>query len=303
MDHVKKFLLDLVANFKPIQISPTLKVENFNQKISIAGKEYTVEKGQLIVNDKDDDKIPLVKDSNGFVRPRINDVVVEGLSDNKKDNVKMLDFQGKVFTRADIGVEQLDFLTIEKEHEAIIKKLKPLIKEHSNSADLGALLIASTMIKVEDRGEDADFSLKLRNHYRLCYKKRGSMIYNLFRSGILKSEVLNHLNKLKKIYRNKQDFKMHFLIYWDSILEQGYPTAYFIREEDDCSSVHSEIRKRLNSGAQRIYVYSRTIERNNNSEKWCRYIAKEEGCLCKKNRKYMLGFTPAVIFRITKRSS
>ena len=170
-----------------------------------------------------------------------------------------------------------------------------------HGSDLGALLSASTLIKFEDRKENIELYKKLRQKFHIGYFHRGSMIYNLFRSEILKFEVLNHLNKLKMMYRNKPDeIKVHFLLYWDSIINEGYPTAYFVSGLETKQMFQDEITKRLNKGAKFVRVYSRTENRNKNTAEWCREFAKENKCLCVKLKKYQLGFTPAFKVKISK---
>jgi len=299
-ESIQKFLLELADKFKPFQIKTSINIKSLNQTIIIGPKTYSIKNGEIIIGEKPTDKIPLTKDNEGFVRPIIEGIELEGASDSKEENIKMLDIEEKVFTRSDIGGAQLNILSVEKDQEIILKTLKPILQLHKNGVDLGALLSAISIIKIEDKRENHELYTKLHSNYSTCYKKRGAMIYNLLRSNILQSEILVHLNKLKEVYGNPEDVKMHFLIYWDSILETGYPTACFVKEEDCEETLHKEIKWRLEKEINRIYVYSRTINRNKNTEKWCRSVAKSENCHCNKIREYVLGFTPAIKFRITK---
>ena len=131
------------------------------------------------------------------------------------------------------------------------------------------------------------------------------MIYNLFRSNILRIEVLNYLNILKKTYNNDtQKIQAVFLPYWDSIIDgEGYPTAYFVSGFDTKEVFFSEIKKRIRRGSKDIRIYSRTIDRNKKIEKWCKEFSKDNGCLCSKTKTYKLGTTPAVKIRIMKNDS
>ena len=295
-----KLLKELISNFHPINVSPTTNIKNLNITIPINGREYKVEKGILIATDKPAENIQLEIDKLGFLRPVINGTSLEGIADSKSQNVNMLDKDQKVFTRSDISETQLALLNTDCEHERIIKKLKPILQAAGHSKDMGALLSASAIIENEDKKEDYKLCKLLHQRFNTCYGKRGAMIYNLFRSDILRIEVLGHLNNLSNIYdKDKKVVAMHFLIYWDSILDIGYPTACFVKEEDRKTNINKEIRWRFKKGAKRIYIYSRTKHRNTNILKWCKEIAADGGYSCKAFKPYQLGFTPAIKIRVT----
>ena len=288
--HLKKFLIDLASAFKPININISV------DKVEISGNKYDVKNGFLILGEGAENRIQLVQDKQGLVRPIIGNTELEGLSDAKSKNIEMLDKGKKVFTRSDIGDAQLTLFDIKKDHEVIIKKFKPII----SSSDIGAMLAASARIIVEDKKEDKDLELNLHSKFNTAYSNRGIMIYNLFRSDILRFEVLNFLNTLKKSYKSPEDLKTNFLVYWDSILTYGYPTAYFVKGEDTKDSFSEELNRRFTNGAKSVYVFSRTTERNSKTEKWCRAYAQEKTYHCTRLKQYQLGFSMAVKLRIKK---
>ena len=57
---------------------------------------YNIKNGNLIVGESSAEIIPLAKDNEGFVRPTIEGIELEGISDSKEENIKMLDVEEKV---------------------------------------------------------------------------------------------------------------------------------------------------------------------------------------------------------------
>lgn len=296
------FILKAIASFKPFQF--TANIKNLNQTISIGEKSFKVENGQLIVSipGADDVRIPLEKDVHDLVRPVVHGTAIEGVSGNKQDNIKSLDVDKKVFTRTDIGNAQITLFDIDRKHESIIKKLKPLLRNHQGGKDLGALLASSSVIKVEDKREDMDLNLQLHEGLNRAFGSRGAMIYNLFRSDILQHEILNHVNKLVRAYKNVSDQRIHFQVYWDSIISRGYPSAYFMKHNDSKDNLFKELSWRHNGDCVAVFVFSRKADRNQDTLTWCKEFALSHKFECKVVKRYQLGFTPAIKIRIRKRS-
>lgn len=287
---LKDFILQAIANFKPIQITNNVESVNFG------GKQYKVEKGNITFESGGvEERIPLKRDSEGFFRPIIEGVIVEGLADNKQDNVASLDVDEKIFTRADIGSTQLEILKATKDE--LIKKLAPVLRNYQAGNDLGALLAAIAMVRVEDAKKDRELSVKLHTNFGYAYKSRGAMIYNLLRSEILAEEVIKHLEKLSKIYKSPE-VSEQFLFYWDSILNTGYPTAYFVRHEDSAKNLALELDRRFKNGAKMVRVFSRTKTRNKDVREWCQDYCTERKLRMSKGKEYPLGFSPAVKINI-----
>ena len=289
---IPKFILDLVGKFQPFKIENNLNVENLNVPIQIGTKTFQVKDGNILLDEGAE--IPLIKGADGLLRPSIKEVSMEGLSQTKEENVKNLDVNEKIFTRSDIGLDQVELLTIKEVHEGILKKLIPILKGHLRGQDLGAILSSSAIIRIEDEGKDEAKSKRLHGDLLKGFPGRGAMIYNVFRSDLLRTEVLNYLNNLRRMYNEDTEIKMLFLMYWDSIIENGYPTAVFVKSNDTQGSVFIELDWRFAKGHEMVNIYSRGDQRNLLTEKWCKEYAKENGGKYKKNKEYKLGFTPAV---------
>ena len=293
--NLKAFLLKLASRLRPkinIKIEPN--IENnyyFGENVVFKDGKTTIDNREIKISKVEDNELKAVD---------IEGTEIESYAESKAENIKKLDTQGLIFTRADIADSQLELLNIVKEHEAVIKKLKSILSTPTHIADLGALLASSTIIKLEDKGQDREQEIELHHNLAIGYKHRGLMIYNLLRSKILQIEVLSFLNSLKKKYKNNvEDIRTIFLPYWDSILEEGYPTAYFVTKDDDQESISVEIIKRFNKGTQYVYIYSRSAARNKTTESSCRKFAKNYKCQCKRVKVYKLGFTIAIKFKIT----
>lgn len=292
---LKDFILQAIANFKPIQITTNVESVNFG------GKQYKVEKGSIIFDSGGvEEKIPLQRDAKGFYRPVIEGVLVEGVSDNKQDNVTGLDVDEKIFTRADIGSPQLEILKVTGDR--LIKKLAPILKNYQSGQDLGAMLAAIAMVRVEDARKDRELSVKLHTNFGYAYKSRGAMIYNLLRSEILADEIIKHLDKLSKIYKSSE-LAAQFLFYWDSILTNGYPTAHFVRHEDNAATIAVELDRRFKNEARMVRVFSRTQARNKDVKEWCQAYCTDRKLRLSKGREYALGFSPALKINIYSRAS
>src|SRR3989338_120237 len=279
-------------------IPPLIKVDTKIENNFYIGKTVVPMKDGKMIIDNREIKVAEVEDDK-LKAIDIDGTEIELYGKSKTDNIKRLDIQGRVFTRSDIADSQLEYLKIDKGYEAIIKRLKPVLSTPTHMADLGALVSSSAIIKIEDNEQNVGQAKDLHTKLAIGYRRRGLMIYNLFRSTILQVEVLNFLNGLKKKYKNNyEEIKPIFLPYWDSILEEGYPTAYFVTGEDNREKVYSEIIKRFNKGIKCVRIYSRTNKRNKDTEQWCRKFASDYKCNCNKVREYKLGSTPAMKFRI-----
>lgn len=290
---ISKYFLECLAALSP-KITNHIKIENLNA----GGTHCHIQNGNFVQNGVA--PIPISKSESGAGSATINNIPVEAASDNKEANVKSLDTDGKVFTRSDVGAAQLEYLSIEKAHEVIIQRLKPLIEKHKNGSDLGALLISCTMIRLEDSKATIEQCKKLHDKLRLSHGPRGLMIYNLFRSEILRTEVLRHLNNLRSAYKNQAELRLYFLTYWDTILEQGYPTAHFMKYEDSKGTLYHELEWRISKGISPfVYVYSRGFDRNERTLKWCEEFAEDKGYKCTVLRRYTLGHSAALKIRIS----
>lgn len=289
-----KIFLEALSKWTPVKITIPVNIKN----LTIGGKTFKVENGFLNVGD--DAKLKIDRDDKGYPKFSHNDTEIYGFLDNKKENIKKLDVEEKVFTRGDITELQLGFLSIEEKHERAIKKLRPYLLDYRANWDLGALLIASTIIKYEDDRKDDELVKQYKTKLKTSYKKIGPMVYNLFRSDILLVEMIPHLEKLESMYSDFEEVKKNFLIYWYTIIAEGYPTAYFIQWGETEGRLSKEIKWRLDRGSKFVDVYSRVAKKNTLTKRWCSKFIKRENCYIdeKETKRYKLGFTPALKIRI-----
>ena len=215
------------------------------------------------------------------------------------DNVRYLSAEQRVFTRADLSPIQIPFLSINDRHENVIKILKPYLENYRGGLDLGSLLIASTVIRLEDSG-CKDYETLSQYHLRLGDHPRvGHMIYNFFRSGVLERDIIPYLHGLMKNYSSHDQIRQNFLIHWNSIIDKGYPTAYFVKQVDGIVSVQTELQWRFDMGVKQVEVYSRSKDRNKSVIGWLDSL-KSIMFFEYSVQTYALGATPAVTLNIKR---
>lgn len=296
IEEFKKFLLEAVANFKPIQVHNEIKDI---KELNIGGTKYSVENGEIVLGGEKS-KIQLIKGTDGLLRLHNKNTNLEGISDQADENVNMLDNQEKIFTRSDLAEIQLELLNIDEKHEEIIKIMRPVLAFHKGGNDIGALIASSAIIQAEEKKEDFDLVKRMSSKLQTCYSSRGAMIYNLFRSEILENEILPHLEKLKRVYDVSEEVNLNFLIYWDGIIEKGYPTAHFVTTYDTEKTLLKEIKWRLERGVKNVVLYSRTTRRNSDTEEKLKIISANENYTLGISDIYELGFTAARKFTISE---
>ena len=289
--------LDVISKFKPVQVHVHFDQTNNIEKLQLGDSiEYKVENGFIHIGTN---KIKIEKNKEGihFILP--DGTKFSRLIENKEKNLIYLDKDKKVFTRSDISGLQIPFLSIEKKHEIIIKILKPYLENYRRNLDLGALLVASTIIRLEDGKEDKELIDKyyIRLH---GFKKEGHMIYNLFRSGIVEREIIPLLQKIIKAYKTHEETKRQFLIYWYDIIAEGYPTAYFVKESDHSGDIYKELNWRFDRGEKKVTVYSRGSLRNSRIQTCLQKIEKKGNVKLKYHNPYRIGFSRAIKIDVIK---
>jgi len=295
-------LIEALSKLVPENIQ-LIKIDNHIEKFVLGNEEYNVENGFINVGGQ---KIKLEKKEETIEFTLPNGTKLQRLRQDAKKNIKFLDTDKKVFTRSDLGGTQIPLLAIDEQHEKIIKKLKQVLEKYRNNTDLGCLLIASTIIKKEDKienleNDEEDIEIVSRYYKKIkIYKKIGHMIYNLFRSKILENEIIPHLEALQKAYKTLEEVKRQFLIYWYDIIEAGYPTAYFVKMMDNKEKLYKEISWRFDRGENSIDVYSRTGERNHRVREWLANIQKKEKIKIKESKAYRIGNSVAIKFTAAK---
>lgn len=226
--------------------------------IRIGGQDYQIQDGHLQIPGSP--PVPLVQGSDGLLRPVFADSEIEGARSEGGDNVRLLDQDKRVFVRHDLLQEEAEVARRLRVHdESIIRKLKPILLPALPS-DLGALVVAANIVRDEDQGVQKEVIRRRFLKMADCYDGRGRMIYNLLRSGILANEILAFLKRLHKICgSDKSKVFLRFLPYWDAILTDGYPTAYFVGHDDSPATIRTQLDRRFEvAEVNAVYVYSRT---------------------------------------------
>lgn len=293
----KEFFVELAKNTHLINVNIENKVETLNlggHSITISGnKGHIAGLGNF----------ELVPDGKGGMHPKVFESEVEPISDNLENNIQSLDSDRKVFVLADIAEKTIQVSKpISTRQESIIHELKAALAMRPK--DLGALLIAAQIIRIEDERNHKNISIaeNFRQQLSLCYLQRGNMIYNLWRSDILANEILPHLKRQKELISDSQNqFPSVFLAYWDGILSRGYPTAHFVGRGENYKEFERELSKRfLISTIGNVRVFSRTDERNRIVHDWCqKYVAQKSDFQFSTGKTYRLGFGHAIIFTVS----
>ena len=226
----------------------------------------------------------------GPPRPQIDHVILEGLPGSASERVCFLDNGKKLFTRSDIAEREIQFLQQMREHEKIVQSIRPLLGKERVS-DLGALIVAATLVRIEDRA-DPDPSVYAHFHDQLCerYGRRGTMVYNLLRAGILQKEIIPSLLAAPTDY-------VEALEKWDSYLMKGYPSAWFVQSHSTEKQFSVELDWRFAEKVRLVRVFSRTEKRNAKAKATCRKYAEGHG-LRYRTERYQLGCTPAMVVRL-----
>ena len=276
-----------------------VKVDVHVDKIELGDKTYNIENGFVILGE--DVKLKISRDEKGNVSFIKDGANISTTKESKKENVHLLDTEKKAFSRADISEIQIGYMSIEKQHESLIKKMKPFLDGYRNNIDIASLLIASTIIRFEDGEQKNEYLISTYFKNLDFYKDVGRMVYNLFRSGILEGEIIPLIDKLTSIY----DFntaRQNFLTQWHDIIGGGYPTAYFVQFWDDENKIFSELNWRFNRKVSFVDVFSRGNVRNKRNRNHClNYCKKHKGFEVEIGKPYKLGLTPALKVKVVKK--
>ena len=292
-----KVFLEFLSKFKPVDIK--IKKEQHTHNYNIQFGDNIIKSDKGIITLGDGNKILVQEDKDGnpvFIK---DETEITTVKENKEDNIKLLDDDKKVFSRADISYIQLEFLSIEEKHEMVIKQLKPFLEDYRNNQDFASLLIASTIIRLEDSKQKNEQMITIYRHNLITsYKSIGRMVYNLFRSGILEKEIIPNTQRLQKAFPFDKA-RQNFLTEWHDIIQGGYPTAYFMQFWDDESKLFKEFNWRFDRKVSYVDVYSRGDIRNNLTQNLCSsYIQKNPNFDMQVDKPYELGLTMAIKIRI-----
>lgn len=295
-----KELLETIAKWTPIKIN--IDKSQHIESLRIWDNNLKVENGFITLGDGT--KIKLQRNKKGelsFFKDGTELKSVYGK--DKKENVKLLDKQKDVYSRADISDAQLEFLSVEKRHEIIISKFKPILEDYRMGWDMASLLVASTIIKLEESPQkNKNMVMRYNKDLNESYGNIGRMIYNLFRSGVLEKEILPYLEDLKRRY--DKEGKSKFLSYWYGIIKEGYPTAYFMTYDDMFNPINliKGLNWRFDRGSDYVEVYSRGKVRNQKTIELCeKYCVENQQFKFKVSKPYQLGYTTAITVTIERR--
>lgn len=179
-------------------------------------------------------------------------------------NECLLDELGTVFTRSDVLESQVELLNMLDQHRSIIRRLRKILQAHRRDDIIGLVTSASIIRREDELANKARISY-LRGRLSSTCGTRGSMIYNLFRSGILENEIVTAVSNVDgdTLIRDAEGVATPFLEYWDSVLIKGYPSAYFVKFGDSESEILAEVTERLNqSNIAEVRIFSRSSPRN-----------------------------------------
>jgi len=268
-------------------------------KVEIGDKSFKIENGFVVLGNEA--KLKISKDEKGNPIFLKDGTSISTVKETKKENIYLLENEKRAFSRADISEVQIEYMSIEKKHETIIKKLKPFLEGYRNNWDMASLLVAGTIIRLEDAEQKNQYMITIYMNNLNFYKNIGRMVYNLFRSGVLEKEIIPHAEKLKEFY-GIQKGRQQFLIEWHDILQGRYPTAHFMQHFDDESKLAKELDWRFNRQVDYVDIYSRGYIRNERTKELCiAYCKKNKNFEMNIGRPYKLGLTKAIKIRVQRK--
>lgn len=210
------------------------------------------------------------------------------------------------FGRADLAEQQSELAYVTLTHEQIIKALKPYL----TTADQGALIAASAVIRLEDKH---DVQSKERSHILLenlrnAYGNRGRKVYNMLRSKvyggatIFHSIVLPFLDDVKKRYPNDL-WKVRgiFSAFFDDLLRY-YPRAIWINSPGKAKKRYLGVLGRIQKEQVPISIYARSAGCIRTAEGICELVLGARPELQVIKEAYALGPDVACMFTIVKKS-
>lgn len=213
-----------------------------------------------------------------------------------KEANKSFEHEDFYFTRADLVKQIGELANPSLVHEKIMKALKGYVPD----SDLGAILSATQVCKMEDDGTTENKRKDARRRHIQAFKERGKTIYNWLRSGeVFEKDILPVLPLYERMDGGKQLFQTTV---WESFLKL-HPFRFFVPRGVLKEDLQDEILKRLLIYQQKevkIYTRGRKVRFTQTA---INELKKEElvGYSVSRSKPYHLGDTPAMTFTITKR--
>ena len=239
--------------------------------------------------------IPIASAGDGSVQIFVfGDLNVPGLNKERKKEIleSLMERYDFGLGREDISTEETELVTENLSNERFLSKFKPYLKLE----DMAALIASTAVISLEDRKKN-DAALLHKKKLNKAYGRRGKMIYNFARSGILERDVLKFIDVLEASGFHLEKIKSIFSDYWEKIIE-CHPTAIFVSEYDEESDIENQARERL-----RTQQFTEIYSRGNRLIKIAAAVGKvleREGYFVYALPKYKLSINPAQIIVITK---
>jgi hypothetical protein len=211
------------------------------------------------------------------------------------------------FGRVDIAEQQSELAYLSYTHEQLIKALKPYLPE----SDIGALVAASTVVRLEDKQDPASKqrSQELLANLRRAYGSRGRKIYNMLRSKVYQGATIFHsiimpfLEEAKKTYpRDAWKVRGIFSAFFDDILRY-YPRAIWVDNPNPKALKRRYVRilGRITKEQVPVSVYARKTKCIRAAEEICELVLKARPELQLTKETYTLGSDIACMFTIVKK--
>lgn len=199
------------------------------------------------------------------------------------------------FTRADLVNKIGALANPSSSHEKVMEQLRPYISVN----DLGAILSASQVCNMEDKGVGEIKQREAHNKHIQAYKEKGRIIYNWLRSGeVFEKDILPVLSFYEKMDGGQLLFQTTI---WDAFLK-FHPFRFFVPGLILKEDLQDEILKRLFIYQQKeIKIYARG-KKVDFTQKILEELKEElKNCEIKKSKLYVLGKTSARKFTISKK--
>lgn len=205
----------------------------------------------------------------------------------------------------DLAEQQSELAYLSMTHEQLVKALKPYLL----SSDLGALVAACAIVRLEDKGSymSKKRSRQLRDNLTVAHGSRGRKIYNMLRSRVYKGASIFHsivipfLEDAKKAYP-KDHWKVRgiFSAFFDDLLRY-YPRAIWVDSPGKVRKRYLKVLGRISKEQVPISIYARRGNCISEAERICELVTEARPQLQVIKETYTLGPDVACMFTIVKK--
>jgi len=209
------------------------------------------------------------------------------------------------FGRVDLAEQQSELAYLSMTHEQLVKALKPYLL----SSDLGALVAACAIVRLEDKSGymSKRRSLQLRENLTTAHGNRGRKIYNMLRSRVYKGASIFHsivipfLEDAKKAYpRDQWKVRGIFSAFFDDLLRY-YPRAIWVDSPGKVRKRYLKVLGRISKEQAPISIYARKSRCIREADRICELVIEARPELQIIKESYTLGPDVACMFTIVKR--